>query len=89
MEAARSAHGGMQSPVPWGRELRPGASSSALLAQSNFHGPISLQQEFTIPGVTDNQGIALSRATVPQVMASAKTNLDYLKSLLREAYQQT
>jgi len=58
------------------------------LAQSNFHGPISLQEEFSIPGVADDQGIAVSRAAVPQVMAAAKVNLDYLKSLLRESYEQ-
>ncbi len=57
------------------------------LAQSNFHGPISLQQEFSIPGVADDQGIAVSRAAVPQVMSAAKENLDYLKSLLRESYE--
>lgn len=58
------------------------------LAQSDFHGPITLHEEYGIPGVTDNQGIALSRATVPQVMAAAKENLDYLKSVLREAYRE-
>jgi L-ribulose-5-phosphate 3-epimerase len=58
------------------------------LAQSNFHGPISLQQEFAIPGVANNQGIAVSRAAVPQVMSAAKENLDYLKSLLRESYKE-
>jgi sugar phosphate isomerase/epimerase len=56
------------------------------LAEANFHGPISLQQEYAIPGVADHQGIALSRATVPQVMAAAKENIDYLRSLVREAY---
>ena len=39
------------------------------------------------PGVSDNQGIALSRATLPGVMSAAKRDLDYLKSLLREAYE--
>jgi sugar phosphate isomerase/epimerase len=57
------------------------------LAQSNFHGPITLHEEYCIPGVSDNQGIALSRATAPGVMAAAKRDLDYLKSLLREAYE--
>jgi hypothetical protein len=62
--------------------------SDTLLAQSNFHGPISLQQEYAIPGVADHQGIALSRATVPEVMSAVKENLDYLKSVLREAYEE-
>ena len=71
-----------QGIVPWREFLQ-------ILAQSNFHGPVSLQQEFIIPGVTDDQGIALSRAVVPQVMASAKENLDYLQSLFHDAYEQT
>ena len=57
-----------------------------LLAQSNFHGPVSYQHEYTIPGVSDTQGIALSREKVPQVMSAIKQNLDYLKSVMREAY---
>jgi sugar phosphate isomerase/epimerase len=56
------------------------------LAQANFHGPISLQQEYAIPGIADHQGIALSRATVPKVMTAAKDNIEYLRSLVREAY---
>lgn len=56
------------------------------LAQSNFHGPISYQHEYTIPGVSNRQGIALSREKVPEVMAAIKQNLDYLKSVMREAY---
>jgi len=58
------------------------------LARSNFHGPITLHEEYRIAGVSDNQGIALSRVTVPGVLAAAKQDLDYLKSLLREAYEE-
>lgn len=57
------------------------------LAQSDFHGPITVHEEYSIPGVSDDQGIALTRATVPEVMAAAKKDLDYLKSLLHEAYE--
>jgi sugar phosphate isomerase/epimerase len=57
-----------------------------LLAKANFHGPISLHEEFLIPGYADEQGRAVSRAAVPKVMATAKENLDYLKSLVEEAY---
>jgi L-ribulose-5-phosphate 3-epimerase len=57
------------------------------LALSDFNGPITLHEEYEIPGVSDNQGIALSRATLPGVMSAAKRDLDYLKSLLREAYE--
>jgi sugar phosphate isomerase/epimerase len=56
------------------------------LAQVGFHGPVSLHQEYTIPGVTDDEGVALSRDKVPQVMSALKRNLDYLKSVFREAY---
>jgi L-ribulose-5-phosphate 3-epimerase len=59
------------------------------LAQSDFHGPITVHEEYSIPGVSDNQGIAVSRATVPEVMAAAKRDLDYLKTLLQEAYEGT
>jgi len=58
------------------------------LAQSDFHGPITIHEEYSIPGVSDSQGIALSREKVPEVMAAAKTDLDYLKSLFREAYSE-
>ena len=56
------------------------------LAQSDFHGPITIHEEYSIPGVSGSQGIALSREKVPEVMAAAKTDLDYLKSLIRQAY---
>jgi L-ribulose-5-phosphate 3-epimerase len=57
------------------------------LAQSNFAGPITVHEEYSIPGVSDNQGIALSRDKVPGVMVAAKKDLDYLKSVLHEAYE--
>jgi len=49
-------------------------------------GPITIHEEYSIPGVSDDQGIALSKDKAPAVMAAAKTDLDYLKSLIREAY---
>ncbi len=67
--------------VPWREFLH-------ILAQSNFHGPISLQQEFAISSVADDKRIAVSRAAISQVMSAAKENLDYLKSLLRESYEE-
>ena len=57
------------------------------LAQSDFHGPITLHEEYGITGVSDNQGIALSREKAPEVMAAAKRDLDYLRSMLHEAYE--
>jgi len=57
-----------------------------MVAQGGFHGPISLHLEYEIPGVSDHEGIALSRAKDGEVMVAAKRDLDYLKSLLRQAY---
>jgi L-ribulose-5-phosphate 3-epimerase len=84
----RGPHRWHAQTCPMGQGIVPWREFLQILAQSDFHGPVSLQQEFTTPGVTDDQGIAISRAVVPQVMASAKENLDYLKSLFRDAYEQ-
>ncbi len=72
---------------PLGQGMAPWTEFLHILAQTNFHGPITLHEEFAVPGVADSQGLALSRETVPQVMSVAKQNLDYLKGLLREAYE--
>lgn len=72
---------------PMGKGMAPWKGFLQILATSDFHGPISLHQANVIPDVADEQGIALSRAAVPQVMAAAKENLDYLKSLLRETHE--
>lgn len=56
------------------------------IAKANFQGPFSLHLEYEIPGVSNNQGIALSRANEPLVMAAAKRDLDFLKARLQEAY---
>ena len=58
-----------------------------MAAQGGFHGPISLHLEYQIPGVSDEQGIALSREKDVEVMAAAQRDLDTLKSLVREAYE--
>jgi sugar phosphate isomerase/epimerase len=58
-----------------------------MAARGGFHGPISLHLEYQIPGVSDEQGIALSREKVGQVMAAAQRDLATLKSLVREAYE--
>jgi L-ribulose-5-phosphate 3-epimerase len=57
-----------------------------MVAATGFHGPVSLHMEYEIPGVSDNQGIALSRETDDRVMAAAQRDLETLKSLLRTAY---
>jgi len=73
---------------PLGQGMVPWKEFMHTLAQSNFHGPISLHEEFAIPGLADEQGLSLSSAAVPAVMAAAKENLDYLKSVIREAYEE-
>jgi L-ribulose-5-phosphate 3-epimerase len=57
-----------------------------MVAEAGFHGPVSLHVEYEIPDVSNTEGIALSRAKDDNVIAAAKRDLDYLKSLLREAY---
>ncbi len=57
-----------------------------MVAATGFHGPVSLHMEYEIPGVSNNQGIALSRETDDQVMVAAHRDLETLKSLLRTAY---
>jgi L-ribulose-5-phosphate 3-epimerase len=71
---------------PLGQGFAPIKEFLRALAQSNFHGPISLHEEYAIPGLADEQGRALSREAVPKVIEAAKENLAYLKSLVREAY---
>jgi sugar phosphate isomerase/epimerase len=58
-----------------------------MAADGGFHGPISLHLEYQIPGVSDEQGIALSRENDAEVMAAAQRDLETLKSLLRTAYE--
>lgn len=57
-----------------------------MAARGGFHGPISLHLEYQTPGVSDNEGRALSREKDDEVMASAERDLNHLKSLVREAY---
>jgi len=45
--------------------------------------------EYEIAGVSNNQGIALSRETDDQLMVAAQRDLETLKSLLRTAYAGT
>ena len=58
-----------------------------MAAEGGFHGPISLHVEYQIPGVSDEQGIALSREKDDEVMAAARRDLETLKPLLRGAYE--
>ncbi|HEX5410775.1 MAG TPA: sugar phosphate isomerase/epimerase family protein [Terriglobia bacterium] len=80
-------------PHEWRAEICPMGQGMSrwkeffqLLAKSDFHGPISYQHEYGIPGYSHPSGIALSRDKVPKVMAAIKENLNYIKSAIREAY---
>ena len=57
-----------------------------MTALGGFHGPVSLHLEYEIPGVSGRDGIALTRAKADEVMTAARRDLDYLKSLVAEAY---
>jgi sugar phosphate isomerase/epimerase len=59
-----------------------------MCASGGFHGPISLHIEYEIPGVSSREGIALTRAKADNVMTAAKRDLDYLKSVIGEAYRE-
>lgn len=72
--------------VPLGQGMSHWKEFVQTLAQSDFHGPITIHEEYSIAGVSDSQGIALSREKVAEVMAAARTDLEYLKSLIHEAY---
>jgi sugar phosphate isomerase/epimerase len=57
-----------------------------MLAEADFHGPISLHMEYSIPGVSGGEGIAFSRDKDEEMMVAAKENLAILKALVQEAY---
>jgi sugar phosphate isomerase/epimerase len=57
-----------------------------MAAQGGFHGPISLHLEYQTPGVSDDEGRALSRDKDDEVMASAGRDLENLKSMVHQAY---
>jgi sugar phosphate isomerase/epimerase len=58
-----------------------------MLAEADFHGPISLHMEYEVPGASAGEGIALSREKCDDVMAAAQQNLVTLKALVKEAYE--
>jgi sugar phosphate isomerase/epimerase len=57
-----------------------------MAAAGGFHGPISVHIEYQIPGVSDAQGIALSREHDGELMAAAQRDLEILKPMLHVAY---
>jgi len=82
----KTAEGWERMDCPLGQGMCHYREFLKMVAQGGFHGPISLHLEYEIPGVSNEEGIALSRDKVGDVMTAAKRDLGYLKSLLREAY---
>ena len=86
----KTAAGDWQETVcPLGEGMCKHKEFLRMAAVGGFHGPITLHIEYQIPGVSDNQGIALSRDKVDDVMAAAQRDLETLKPLLRQAYEGT
>jgi len=83
----KGAEGWQETTCPLGKGMCHYKEFLRVAAQGRFHGPISLHLEYQIPGVSDDQGIALSREKDGEVMATAERDLDTLKSLVREAYE--
>jgi L-ribulose-5-phosphate 3-epimerase len=84
----RSAAGEWQETMcPLGEGMCKYKEFLRMAARGGFHGPITLHIEYEIPGVSDNQGIALARDKDEAVMAAAQRDLETLKPLLREAYE--
>lgn len=81
-----SSHQWRAVTCPMGEGMSRWKEFFQILARTDFHGPVSYQHEYLIPGFSHPSGIALSRDKVPTVMAAIKKNLDYIKSVVREAY---
>jgi sugar phosphate isomerase/epimerase len=79
--------GWQETTCPLGEGMCKHRDFLRMAAEGRFHGPISLHLEYQIPGVSDDQGIALSREKDDEVMVAGKRDLDTLKSLLRQAYE--
>jgi len=82
----KTAEGWEPTMCPLGEGMCHHKEFLKMAAEGGFHGPITLHMEYQIPGVSDDQGIALSREKAEAVMAAAKRDLDTLKALMREAY---
>jgi L-ribulose-5-phosphate 3-epimerase len=85
----KTSNGWSDTNCPLGQGMCHYEEFLKLAASGGFHGPISLHLEYEIPGVSTREGIALSRNKADNVMAAAKRDLDYLKSLLGTAYGRT
>jgi len=83
----KTAEGWFDTDCPLGQGMCRYKEFLKMVALGGFHGPISLHLEYETPGISTREGIALSRAKADDVMTAAKRDLDYLKSLLGEAYQ--
>ena len=82
----KTAEGWRPTTCPLGEGMCNYKALFRLAAAAGFHGPISLHMEYELPGVSNDQGIALSRETDNALMTAAARNLETLKSLINEAY---
>jgi L-ribulose-5-phosphate 3-epimerase len=82
-----ASHGWREWDCPLGEGMCHWKEFMRTAAQGGFHGPFSLHLEYETPGVSDQEGIALSSDKVDAVMVAAQRDLEYLKSLVREAYE--
>ena len=79
--------GWMQTGCPMGKGICRYGELLKMLAAANYHGPISVHIEYGIPGVMDDQGVALARDKCDETMAAAQRDLGVLKGMVREAYE--
>jgi sugar phosphate isomerase/epimerase len=82
----KTAQGWSDTDCPLGEGMCHYKEFLKMCSRGGFNGPISLHLEYEIDGVSTREGIALSQDKVGVVMTAAKRDLDYLKSLLTEAY---
>jgi len=78
--------GWMETGRPMGQGMCHYKEFLKMLAAADYHGPISVHIEYSIPGVMDDQGIALARDKCDETMAAAQRDLGVLKGMVREAY---
>jgi sugar phosphate isomerase/epimerase len=82
-----STTGWQETTCPLGDGICRWSEFLKIPAAAGFHGTISLHVEYQIPGVSVDQGIALSRENDAAITAAARRDLDTLKPLSREPYE--
>jgi len=79
--------GWQETTCPLGGGICSWSEFLRIAAAAGFQGPISLHLEYQIPGVSVEQGTALSRENDAAITAAARRDLDTLKPLSREPYE--